>query len=410
MKKNILFVDADPASFGAVKLKINNVFPGWEASYAPSGEAAFAMLRESSFGVVVVALEIAGQEGSKILQELVAHHPETLRVISADSAAKAQVMRITKSVHRFLAKPIDLKVLKGIIDRNLRYQEIIHDHTLIKLITGVGKLPSFPPIYYQILRELQSPEGSLRKVGDMVAQDVALTAKVLQVVNSSYFGLSRKIITPQQAVALLGLDVLRALVVYTYAFANFKVHPRLEDFSVKRLSQHSLIVGKLAQALVHGELGDKSMEEEALSAGILHDIGKLVLIQSPDQYLEALSYSQANGCSEYLAEYQIFGASHAEVGAYLLGLWGIPESVVLAVAFHHNPSKLMDSGFTALTAIHVADALIESGGGNSLDIPGVDLFYLTQIRKQNQMGKWLTLYRKILGDSPQAGTGPSRSS
>jgi putative nucleotidyltransferase with HDIG domain len=400
MNKQILFVDDEAASLERVKQELNGVFPDWEGEYAPSAEAALALLGERSFAVVVVDFEIARRENSKLLHVLMKRHPETIRVIAAASAARAQVMRITKAAHRFLAKPIQLDVLKCIIERNLKYRELLRNKTLIRLTTGVGKLPSFPPLYYQILRELQSPEGSLRKVGQMVAEDVALTAKVLQVVNSAYFGLSRKIMTPQQAVALLGLDVLRALVVYTYAFANFKVHPKLEDFSVKRLSQHSLLVGKLAQALAHEEQADKSLEEESLSAGILHDIGKLVLIQSPDQYLEALNYSQARGCSDFLAEYEVFGASHAEVGAYLLGLWGIPEPVVLAVAFHHHPSKLMEDGFGALTTIHAANALVNAdSAGNAGDIPGLDLFYLTQIGKRNQMAKWLPLARKVMEDS-----------
>ncbi len=402
MKKKILFVDDDPAALAAIKTQLEEGYPESEAVYATSGAAALELLAASAFEVVATDFQMPEMDGCKLLQEIMRQWPETIRVITAEADDKAQVMRVTKSAHRFLDKPLNVTVLKAIIERSHRFQDLLRNKTLVDLATGISKLPSFPPLYLQILKELQSADCSLKRVGEMVAEDVALTAKVLQVVNSAYFGLARRVITPQQAVNLIGLDTLRALVVYTYAFANFKVHPRLlEVFSVKRLSQHSLLVGKLAQALAREELMDKSLEEESLIAGILHDIGKLVLIQSPDQYLEAVNYSEIQRCDIYQAEYEIFGASHAEVGAYLLGLWGIPEPVVLAVACHHNPSKLPDSGFTALTTVHVANAFVGGGTGNSNEIPGLDVDYLSQIEKRNQVRKWLGVYRKVLADQTE---------
>lgn len=402
MKKRILFVDDEPVALETIKTQIKECYPELEAVYATSGAVALELLAESAFEVVVTDFQMPEIDGCKLLQTIMQQWPETIRVITADADDKAQVMRVTKSTHRFLDKPLDVAVLKGIIERSHRFQDVLRNKTLVNLATGISKLPSFPPLYLQILKELQSSDCSLKRVGEMVAEDVALTAKVLQVVNSAYFGLARRVVTPQQAVNLIGLDTLRALVVYTYAFANFKVDPRLlEVFSVKRLSQHSLLVGKLAQALSREEVMDKSLEEEALIAGILHDIGKLVLIQSPDQYLEAANYSQIQHCDIYQAEYEIFGASHAEVGAYLLGLWGIPEPVVLAVAFHHNPAKLLDSGFTALTTVHVANAFVGGGTGSFNEIPGLDVHYLLQIEKQDQVQKWLGVYRKVLAEQAE---------
>jgi putative nucleotidyltransferase with HDIG domain len=242
-----------------------------------------------------------------------------------------------------------------------------------------------------IVKEIQSPDTSLKKVGYIISQDVSMSAKILQLVNSAFFGLPQKITNPQQAAVYLGIDTLKTLILSVNVFSSFTEDAESCGFSLADLQKHSVMVGRLARDIAFAEMADKEVAEEAMIAGILHDIGKLILLKVPRQYKKVMDFIEKSGCDQVEAEYAVMKTSHAELGAYLLGLWGIPDIIVEAVAFHHNPSKLLEnifimqnessredfgktkskgvnlkplsiekqlSGFTILTAVHLADAML----------------------------------------------------
>jgi putative nucleotidyltransferase with HDIG domain len=242
-----------------------------------------------------------------------------------------------------------------------------------------------------IVKEIQSPDTSLKKVGNIISQDVSMSAKILQLVNSSFFGLPRKITDPKQAAVYLGVDTLKSLVLSIDVFSSFTEDAELRGFPLAEMWKHSLMTGKLAQNIARAQTNDKKVVEEVMIAGMLHDIGKLILLKVPKQYNQVMDFIEKSGCDRVEAEYAVMKTSHAEMGAYLLGLWGIPDNVVEAVAFHHNPSKLLENifimqnessregfgktkskaanseslsiekqltEFTTLTAVHLADAML----------------------------------------------------
>jgi putative nucleotidyltransferase with HDIG domain len=242
-----------------------------------------------------------------------------------------------------------------------------------------------------IVKEMQSPDASLKKVGYLISQDVSMSAKILQLVNSSFFGLPRKITDPQRAAVYLGVDTLKALALSVNVFSSSTEDAELCGFSLADMWKRSIMVGRLAQDIARADTDDKKVLDEVMIAGMLHDIGKLILLKVPEQYKQVMDLIKESGCDPVEAEYTVMKTSHAELGAYLLGLWGLPDIIVETVAFHHNPSKLLENmvtkqnessredlaktkskganseslsiekqltEFTTLTAVHLADAML----------------------------------------------------
>jgi putative nucleotidyltransferase with HDIG domain len=185
-----------------------------------------------------------------------------------------------------------------------------------------------------------------------------MTTKILQLVNSAYFGLRVQVSDPEQAVALLGLDTIKALVLSMQTFSQFSDIPVL-PYPLDALWRHGLAAAAHARAIAKAECIPHSMVDEAFTAALLHDVGILIFATSkPEEYAQVLSMMTQQGIPDWEAEQAVFGATHAEVGAYLLGMWGLPHAVVEAVAYHHKPELAAAAAFGPLTAVHVANAVV----------------------------------------------------
>lgn len=185
-----------------------------------------------------------------------------------------------------------------------------------------------------------------------------MTAKIMHLVSSSFYGTPRRIHDPAHAASLLGLAAIKPLVQTAKVFAPYVAPPDL-DFSVVEKNAHSAAVGSLAQRIALDATGDKTLAPAALLAGLVHDVGQLIFATSlPQAYQQTLQLRREAGISLGEAETRLLGASHADAGAYLLGLWGVADAIVDAVAHHHQPQKSATAGFTPLAAVHIADALI----------------------------------------------------
>jgi HD-like signal output (HDOD) protein len=243
------------------------------------------------------------------------------------------------------------------------------------------------------MQELQSPDASIDKIGQIIAKDPGMLTKMLQVVNSPFYGLSRRISSATQAVALLGLETIKSLVLSMKVFSQFESSAQT-FFSLDILWNHGMITGRYARMIAKEQgAGARSMEEDAFTAGLLHDVGLLVLAtNTPDQYTETLALMN-QGIAEWEAERQVLGATHAEVGGYLLGTWGLGDPIVEAVAFHHDPGRSTGHTFSPLAAVHIANVLEEQAA--SIDGPSIvaDMDYLRACGLEPDMSKWDTLCR-----------------
>ncbi len=357
MKKRILFVDDDPNVLAGLRRMLHPMRTEWQMAFASGGEEALAALADDAFDVVVSDMRMPGMDGAQLLCEVKQRYPRAVRIVLSGHSEKETIFRSVGPAHQYLAKPCDTKQLKDVISRACALRDLLREGSLKNLVSQMSTIPSLPETYTEIVSELQSPEASIKKVGQIISKDMGMTAKVLQLVNSAFFGLRRHVSDPAQAASFLGVDTLKALVLSLQVFSHFDA-VEIEGLCLDTLWTHSVMTGALAKRIAAVEDVPEELRDYALLAGLLHDAGKLIIAANlAEPYSEVLTAVDDERLTFAEAERQILANTHAEVGAYLLGLWGLPDPIVEAVAFHHSPGRCMADGFTPLTAVHVADVL-----------------------------------------------------
>ncbi len=217
-------------------------------------------------------------------------------------------------------------------------------------------LPSLPTVVTQLINLVGDPATSARDISQLISADQALTAKILKVANSAFYGFPRKIATVQLAIVVLGFETVKNLGLSVAVLKRFhagKAHPL---FDRQQFWEHAIGCGVAARMLVRKR--NRKLEGEAFVAGVLHDIGKLILIEYfPDEFGESLELA----CDELLtiseAEMKVIGVTHAEIGGWLAEKWNLPESLVQAITYHHNPLAVEEPS-EILMVTHTANALI----------------------------------------------------
>jgi putative nucleotidyltransferase with HDIG domain len=309
--------------------------------------------------VIVSDMRMPLMNGAELLAKVAKDYPKTVRLILSGQSENEKILRSIGPAHQFLSKPCDPEVLIGTIQRACGLQTQLQHPTLRQVVAQISFLPSLPTLYRSLVHELESDSSSMDQIGDMISSDIAMSAKVLQLVNSSFFGLAQHISCPKYAVALLGLNVIRPLVLLAGAYSQCD-NPDLDGYSLEKSIQHSLSVATLARKIAASQSTNSQLIDDSFIAGMMHDIGKLILaVNMRERYQEILFSARDTKTSVWKMEMETLGTSHAEIGAYLLTLWGFPNSIVEAVAWHHQPSLMPLPIFSPLSAVHFANALLQ---------------------------------------------------
>ncbi len=357
--KRLLVVDEDPAATSHIQSLLPDLSGEWEIAGAMTPDQALAALDRTPFDVVLANTHLGGAGGIQLLSAIKERHPQTVRIATSGAAHRSVIVRALEVAHQFLPKPLESASLKAALTRSGSFRERVTNESLRRLIADIRTIPSLPGTYQELVDALQSPQASVETAAAIISKDMAMVAKILQVVNSAYFSLRRTITSPAHAIALLGIDTIKSLVLSLQVFSQF---PRSGSIpvSIDSLWRHGLATGTAAKTIAKSEGVGALGVEGAFIAGLVHDIGVLVLAANfPDQYREVLRICRERCIAVWAAEQDVFGASHSDVAGYLLGLWGLNDAVVEAVTYHHGPLPKTQQGFTVLTAVYAANGFDE---------------------------------------------------
>ncbi len=397
-KRRILFVDDEPMVLKGLQRSLRKMRNEWEMRFTSSSKEALDILGAEPFEVIVSDLRMPEMDGIQLLAEVKQKHPQVVRIILSGQVEQETTFKSVRLAHQSLSKPCDADILKHALNKLFTIRNLLEDESIKRIVSQIETLPSLPEVYTAVIRELQSPDPSVQKVGEIISTDLAMTAKILQIVNSAFFGLVRKISNPKEAVMLLGTEAIKALVLSVKIFSEFN-HKKFAWFNFDDLFNHSISVSMFAQTIAKAEHLDQHLVNNSLMAGMFHDLGKLILVTNfQKQYQKILIEVRENKLNLWELENNMFGTSHAEVGAYLMGLWGLDYPVIEAIAFHHRPGKSLSDSTGLLTAVHFGDAFDrlkneEDGNGG---LKQLDREYLENLGISDRINDWQIVCKEVV--------------
>jgi HD-like signal output (HDOD) protein len=403
-KKRILFVDDEPMILQGLQRLLRPMRAEWDLSFVGSGAEALALMAQTPVDVVVSDMRMPGMNGAELLNEVLKRYPRTIRLVLSGHADQDLLQKCVGSTHQYLVKPCDPEALKSTLLRAAALESSLQNESLRKLLTQMDHLPSIPSVYTEIVEKLRDLDTDLNEIGAAIARDLGMTARILKLVNSVFFGLHRQVEGPAEAVAYLGLETVKSLVLSVHAFSQFE-GVQVEGFSLQQLWRHSMETAATAKAIAGAQGAERNVRDDSFVAGMLHDVGKLVLACNfPERYRDAVRRAREQPCELWVAEQEVFGANHATAGGYLMGLWGLPVPVAEAITLHHHPEKCPSPVFNPLTAVHGANILVHElpPGGREILPPAVNAAYLARLGLADRLDHWRFRCLAAPGDSVNA--------
>jgi putative nucleotidyltransferase with HDIG domain len=374
-------------------------------SFIGSGKEALRLLASERFDVIVSDMRMPEMDGATLLKKVQDEYPEVVRIVLSGHAELEAALRAVPVAHQFLTKPCEAGLLENVVERACSLQALVNDEVVRRTVGRIEKLPSLPRVYSQLMGVLADEQSTTRDAAEIIKQDVAMCAKILQLVNSAFFRRSREISKIEEAVTYLGTNMVKQVVLAVEVFSKGTACGNLAGLSIEALQHHSLLVAGIASSM----FTQKPEKEDAFIAGLLHDIGKLLLaMELPEHVQRVVDTMRREGGAMHLVEERLLGVTHAEVGAYLLGIWGLPYPIVEAVANHHAPGRVEQPAFDLVAAVHVADALaceqanpvVSGAERQNIDL---DPSYLDKLGIGEQIGAWRETAKERAG-AHQSGT------
>jgi HD-like signal output (HDOD) protein len=358
--RNVLFVDDEPQVLEGLRRRLQPLSAKWHMTFVNSGTDALSRFEQTPHDVIVSDISMPGMDGAQLLHAISERWPATIRIALSGMSDGEQKLRLLPLAHQYLSKPCRAEQLEAAVARSLQLRDELTHPSVLAIVGRIRQLPAQPQVFSRLQVVMAKPDSTARDVARIIAHDAALTVKVLQIANSAFFRRARRISNIEQAVQYLGFQTVRNLVMCAEVFARWPGRLRHAAVDLEDLQIHAQRTAAVAQAIMAGT----QHADDTVLAALLHDIGYWILIQEcPRELEQAVEFALAAGVPLPQAEYEILGASHAEIGAYLLAIWGLPYAVVEAVAHHHRPTRVQSVGLDPLAALAVAMAL--TGGDDS---------------------------------------------
>jgi HD-like signal output (HDOD) protein len=339
----------------------------WIVTVAATGSQALLELEHRPQDVVVADVDACAADAASLLCAISERWPSTSRIAlcgSLDCSSQAYQVPYP-AAHQYIFRESAASEFHEAVERCLRMQDLLSQPGLRALIGSVHRLPPRPRTFARLQVMMSHKNVTPKKICAVIEADAAITAKLLQLANCAMFHERDRIKSIEQALTRLGFLGVRNLVMCSEVLTGWQRAARSE-LDLESMQAHVQQVARVTAALTAGS----PCADEAVLAAFLHDIGYWVLVQErPVQLNQAAALALTRDIPMQEAERCVLGTSHAEIGAYLLGLWGMPNTLVEAIAHHHTPELVGVTRFNTLSALAAALALSGTDDSDAFSSP-----------------------------------------
>ena len=353
----ILYVGKDKAGEKPLKQLLGSVRTEWEIDQVSGTFESFHALQSNSYDAVIVDWESQEKEARTILEFVESSNSFTIRYVVSDFEDRRAASELASLVDQHFNPDTDIKEVAFSIERAISFNSTLKNDETRLVIGQMTHIPSIPSVYAELMDDIERDESSAASVASILGKDIAMTAKTLQLANSAYFGRQKEIAELKSAVRLIGFRTISSMALAVGVFQQMQ--NGVDNDVLEGLWDHSSRVASMAREVAAQV--DPMIADEAFTAGMLHEIGTLVIAaNSPCMYDRLGKEIFLDDKVRAAKEKEIFGATHEQIGAYLLGRWGLPERIVEAVAHHRHPREAHLEGFSGMTALHVSDPIVSA--------------------------------------------------
>lgn len=392
-KKRILFIDDDQYLLDSLRDALWPYRDRWTMSFVADGERALDAVTGDSQDVIVSDLRMPGLDGASLLELVRMRCPTAVRIVLSGHADVSIVGRAAMVAHRLIAKPCATSELVRVIERSCALQDVAGRVDAYRQSIGAPALPSVPHVCAELIGLLSSGTAGAAEIGRLVEKDVGIAAKVLQLANSAYFGRRSAVSNVADAVVYLGLDAVRALVLHAAVSQEFSAASSVQGLDIDEFHRHCTRVAQLAAVLA----SETGAGPDAFTAGLLHDVGLLVMASSDHGNLaRTLAAARDEGRPLHQVESEHYGVTHAEVGAHLLALWGLPHSVVESAAGQDGQFR-PELPLDLVAVVQIANALVEEAEATWSASPAAGAEAVFDFLESAGLGDQLSRWRERAG-------------
>lgn len=408
MKTRILFVDDEVGLLDELQNSLSVNQDQWQMNFVYGGVAALEHIEQFPVDVIVSDMRMPCMDGVQLLRQVKGIDPKIVRIVLSGYAEEKKAMLAASLAHRFLSKPCNLEELYQAIESTYALKYLLDSDVVQCLVGEVGQLPTTMRRLNELQTAAESDGVTIDDLVEVIEPDIAATAKVLQVVNSAFFRRIREVSTVRDSVVYLGIEITRSVVLAQQLNVLLGSDSSLKESTLESIQDHCFKVGMVAKAICPAEL----KAETAFSAGVLSGVGALLTLgQCYTDAAELWTLMQTDIDAAIFVEENELNANHLVVGGCLLQLWGLPYTLVSAVACQRHPSALPGNKMGYDGVLHIANALVKHlalGKSITDEFDFMDSGYLQEIGCRKQVTSWVAMAEKLLStqandDSDSAG-------